>query len=167
MSYPTKIFGRPARPKDAIKEEIVAISQIGSLSIQVLRWELAEFEISGFPKTDGHFLSFRITDVNGSQDLLQGKSLFFASELLPRIESSGDSSEQGDGIIAPKWHKCDRAWPILNGVKAGFLGQFYFGTTVAYLFSLPHNSEQAYIIFKDEVNRQDAEEHYTDEESRS
>ncbi len=164
MSYPTKIFGHSARPKHKINENIRVTSRIGDITIQVLRWEISDFEISGFSLTSGHFLSFRVTDAKGSQDLLQGKSVFFAGESLPRLEGAAINVPQGDGVVAPKWHKCDRAWPELDGVKARFVGQFYFESTVAYLFSVKNGALDVYAVFKDEIDRQDAEEHYAEEE---
>jgi hypothetical protein len=83
------------------------------------------------------------------------------------LRVSDDDVPQGDGIKAPRWHKSDRSWPVVESDKAHFVGQFYYEDTVAYVFVLLGSAGRTYIVFKDEVSRQDAEEHYADEEQRA
>jgi hypothetical protein len=45
-----------------------------------------------------------------------------------------------------------------------FVGQGYMDSSVVYVFR--HPGESRFAIFSDELNRQDADEHYADEERR-
>ena len=71
---------------------------------------------------------------------------------------------RGDGVSAPEWHKSDREWPEFDGQKFDFIGQGYIESTVLYLFRGTTEPNGPLAIYNDEVNRQDAEDHYRREE---
>jgi len=167
MPIPTHVFGFPARPIRPIKESIIAHHRFGTVEVSVLRWERCDFIIEGLDPSDGWFISFRISSPEGSQDLLQFRSSLFSPRHIPDLKRSSSKISQGDGIAAPKWHKADRFWPIIRGKKAEFIGQFYYDTTVSYLFAFRSNKDSTYIAGKDDISQQDAEEHYKDEENRA
>jgi hypothetical protein len=163
MAVPTHIFGFPARPLRPIEEVIVARAKVGAVDIAVLRWERRDFAVDGLKPSDGWFVSYSVSDASGVQDLLQFRTPFFAPMPIAGLRGVGAEVAQGDGVSAPRWHKSDRAWPSVGEEEAHFVGQFYYDEVVAYLFVLLHEAKRLYVVFKDEVSRQDAEEHYRDE----
>lgn len=167
MRTPTHVFGFPAKPLRPIQEVGIGYAKLGQVDVRVLRWERKDFIVEGLKPSDGWFVSFRVSDASGSQDLLQFRSAFFTPERITGLRAFTEDIPQGDGVEAPRWHKGDRSWPIVESDKALFVGQFYYDDTVAYVFVLLRNGGRTYIAFKDEVFRQDAEEHYADEEKRA
>ena len=166
MTAPTHIFGFPARPIREIEESIIADARIGAVSVTVLRWERRDFEVDRLKPSDGWFISFRVSDADGVQDLLQFRSPFFTPSAISGLSGGGVKVKQGDGVTTPRWHKSDRAWPQVAQEEARFVGQFYYAESVAYLFVLLRDSKRHYVVFKDDISRQDVEEHYRDEAKR-
>ncbi len=163
MGIPTHIFGFPARPVRELSERVIARASFPGVDVLVLRWERPDFHVDALKSSDGWFVSMRVTDQTGSFDLLQFRTPFFVSEPIAGLKGVGIPVLQGDGFVSPKWHKSSRTWPILGEKKASFVGQFYYDHTVAYIFRLPIDSSIRYVIFKDDLDSQDVEDHYQNE----
>jgi len=162
---PKKIFGFNAKPKESAKPTVVANTEfietcVGDISINVLRWEVKDFEIDDLHLTDGHFVTYKLS-VNGREyNLYQRKTTFFLNDFPNGIKAVAPSSKNNAGTENPIWHKSDKYWPTLNDEFFSFIGQFYYSSKVAYLFMLQSSENPIYAIFHDDIDRQDAEEHY-------
>ena len=138
---------------------------VGAFVVRPARFEIADAVIDGLDLgTDGHIVCYLVEGDGRHCLLAQREWLFYQEEGAPEIASLDSKLKQGDGIIAPRWHKCDREWPVANGKPLVFCGQGYFDRNVIYLFRDPSSGRLA--IFCDDVARQDAEEHYAEEDAR-
>jgi hypothetical protein len=114
---------------------------------------------------EGHVIGYAVEGPDGlHRTLYQQESSFYQEEGSPPLTYLQTTLPHGDGFTAPKWHKRDRAWPVEGASVFEFIGQGYFDTSVVYVFRHPGGYRLA--IFSDEVDRQDAEEHYAEEERR-
>jgi len=130
----------------------------------MLRWELHDLHFEDLQLAPaGHLISFDVADSKSVRSLFQRRGIFYHEAGTSRLTQLMKKLLQGDGVSAPKWHKCDRHWPVEADVAFEFVGQCYFNTRVVYLFRHP-SSHLA--IFTDDVGRQDAEEHYREEDGR-
>lgn len=170
MNIPDKIFGLNSKPQRDIIPKVLHNFLIESnskqnIEITIYRWEINDFVIDGLNLKDGHFLSFEIKHDNNAFDLFQNKSIFYSNSKSIMIDSIDPiKNEKYKSIFAPKWHKCDRYWPSIKGTPFEFVTQFYFDDNVAYLFKFETDEGILFAIFKDNMNRQDMEEHYKLEE---
>jgi len=162
MPTPTHVFGFAATPLRPIEEVSIANARLSNVEVNVLRWELRDFAVEKLKPSDGWFVSYRVKDSSGSQDLLQHKSPLFIASPIPGLSSGG--SKQGDGVTSPKWCKSDRQWPVIGKERAHFVGQFRYGDTVAYLFVFMRDGQRTYVLSQHDTSEQDIEEHYRDEE---
>lgn len=165
MKPPQRVFGFPAHWQAGVAPRAVADLDIAGFHVRALRWECSDVRVEGLePWTDGHLISFVVLGGGEERSLSQQGSVFYQEEGFQLLTSLEKKFKQGDGVSAPKWHKSYRHWPVAGSVSFEFVGQGYFDTQVAYLFR--HQSSNQLAIFTDEINRQDAEEHYADEERR-
>jgi len=165
MYTPNEIFGRTAKPKGEIHPAVEAQTEVAGLGVEVLRYNITDFEIDGLDVSDGHFLVYRVASAEHHEFLSQSRSVFFVSDDHPAPKRKSDDLPEGDGVLAPKWHKCDRHWPFQNDTPYSFLGQGYYGDKVFYIFVPDSKTLKHFAIFQDDISRQDAEEHYKLEEN--
>jgi len=160
MYTPNRIFGFPAKPKGTMGPSVEAQVDVGGLTVEVLRYNIADFEIDGLDVSDGSFLVYHVATAEHGEFLSQSRSVFFVSSDHPAPKRKSEDLPEGDGVAAPKWHKCDRHWPVRDDRPYSFLGQGYYGQTVFYLFVPDAKEKKLFAIFHDDIARQDAEEHY-------
>ncbi len=165
MPTPKHIFGRPARPVRPIEEKVLARATIGSITVVALRWEKRDFEIEGMESSDSWFISYRVIDAAETHELIQFRSSHYIESQISGLRSIS-VKEQGDGVTAPKWHRSEHPWPAIEEEKARFVGQFYYETTVAYLYLISHEGRLSFVALDDDVSLQDIEDHYADEAKR-
>ena len=139
---------------------------IDGFAVRPVRFELRDVEVDGLDLgTEGHVVCY-LVEGDGRQCLLaQRESSFYQEEDAPAVGYLKRQLRQGEGIAAPRWHKCDRQWPVEGDEPFAFVGQGYFGRKVIYLFR--HPSSRHFALFWDDVTRQDAEEHYAEEDART
>lgn len=162
MNPPKNLFGFPAHWMPEVSHQETGFFRIMEYGIHALRWELSDVRIEGLDLDSGHVVTYAVEAPGQSHHLIQDSSSFYQQEGTPRLTCPNKEIDQGDGVSAPQWHKCDRHWPEENGQAYEFVGQGYFINKVAYLFRHPNASRIA--IFTDQIDRQDAEEHYATEE---
>jgi len=160
MFSPKRLFGSDARQVSVTEPLVLGRCNIASYQVQALRYNLVDFEVAGRRQSDGYFLVYEVSADNCSYHLQQQRTAFYVRDGSPDPSDRKGKVPQGDGVAAPRWHKCDRLWPVLDGQPYSFVGQGYYQSMVVYLFRLPSTTGEALAIFHDDVDRQDAEEHY-------
>lgn len=175
MFVPARFGGLNLRPRGRVTPTVVANAQLsthawGEISVRVLRWEMSDFDIEELDKEDGHFHTFVASFRGKEYDLVQSEYVFWTNEAPAGLKYRDPPMKPRDHTGPwPKWHKCDRCWPALDGVLYEFVGQFYYDAgdyNVGYLFVHPTADGPLLAIYGDKPSRQDAEEHYREEESR-
>jgi hypothetical protein len=166
VAPPATLFGLAAVWRADAHPTEVGSARVGGYLIRALRWELRDVVIDSLDLgDDGHLIVYAVEGADGAVRVLtQQDSTFYQEEGSPSLTYLRGKLRQGDGLATPKWHKSDRAWPVEGETAYEFADQGYIGTNVVYLFRHPHLGRVA--IFSDEVDRQDAEEHYAEEERR-
>ena len=167
MRPPTTLFGLRAVWCASARATETGRFEIGDLTIQVFRWEVRDVTLDSLDLgNNGHVIGYAVQAPDEPYRMLYQHtgSSFYEEEGSPPLTCLQKQLRQGDGIRAPKWHKGDRAWPVAGTSVFEFVGQGYVASEVIYVFR--HPSEYRFAIFSDALHRQDADEHYADEERR-
>lgn len=166
MRPPQHLFGFPARWRAGVTPAVVGDLMIGAFRLKRLRWECNDVELDGFDMpSDGHVVTYLVASDGRQRMLSQQHSSFFQEEDAPPPSRLRKRIAQGDGRSTPWWHKSDRQWPAEDSQAFDFIGQGYFEGEVVYLFKHPSSDRVA--VFADELARQDAEAHYSEEGART
>ena len=166
ITPPQKLWGYLARWKAHVQPQVMQGTTIGDFAVRPIRFELRDVEVDGLDLgTEGHVECYLVEGEDRCCLLAQRESTFYQEEGAPAVDYLKRKLKQGDGVVTPRWHKCDGQWPAEGDEPYVFVGQGYFGRKVIYLFRHPASGHL--VIFWDDVTRQDAEEHYAEEDART
>ena len=165
---PSLLFGRSAKKINDSNPELLHKTKINientTLNVNIYKWEICDFVIENLNLKDGHFISFEIIHENSLYDLFQSDSIFYSNKMnIGKISIDAETEKNISSDLFPKWHKSDRFWPQTDSAPFKFIGQFYYNKSVAYIFNQHINNSLVFCIYKDDIDRQDAEEHYNAE----